>query len=549
VQITRRLTQKNLLHLVLVFSAALALGHPVSSGASDPDKSLIGCDIEFAKMGRNSTLTPRTEIVAAYFNKTFTTPRENLKWMELAEKSEPSDGVLFGDVEFSVLQKVNTLTNDKNLVTSMTNKHKELTFEALDALQKKYAHDVSIITYSDFKSVRFAIAPLTKGDTLPPKIKKELEKKFDEINKEYAAFIRANDLDIDGDVDKWFRGGLGVTADEANFAARMSRDMGQGNPMRDFEDQEIRSNMATYQKWAEAMRQVDLAPDPEMKSLIENGFVKDDVLDIVKKNPIGSEARARLKAKYGANLDEVQIERLYVYNQIIDKFSPGIHVAERKVASLEGANNGGLSADFSGLGAKNRGATARALAEGLDLRDAIARARQNEKAVTKEFLADTRAFKRVIERYLASSTSSGDDFVGVAGKSLSRETKRKLVDDVAKLKNPSGQRISFIPKGVALGERNRLAAHGEAIEKVLRQELEGRVATSKLKNVVFAVDMFGKSAGAGDVELIIGEGRHAALTDAERLEIRKSFQRAVDVFNTTVERGQPNGNYRNRSER
>ncbi len=510
--------------------------YKAEAAPAKPKSNLLGCDIEFARIGKRSTLTPKTELIASHLQMQFTTPHENLMWMNLAKKSKPDSGLLFGDIEFSVLQKVNTLTNDKNLATSMTNKHKELTFKALDALQKKYGRNIDIITYSDFKSARFAIVPKNKTKTLPSELKADIAKLFDQTNREYSDFIRANDLNVDGDVEKWFRGGIGLTADEANFATRLSRDMGQGNPLRDFEDPEIRRNMASYQRWAEAMRSVDLTPDPSMKSLIEDGFVKDDVLDIVKKNPNPVEARARLKAKYGADLSETQVERLSTYNSIIDHFSPGIHVAERKVASLEKANFGGLSADFSGLGAKNRGATARALAHGKDLREAIALARQGEQEVTKEFEAQTRAFRKVIDRYVVSSISSGDDFVGTAGALMSSETKRNLIRDVAKLETPSAQRLAFISDGVNLGDRNVLAAHGEAIEKVLRQELEGRVPAAKLRQVVFGIDMLGKSAGKGDVSLITGEGAAAGLTEAERLEIRKCFERAVRAFNEKVDK-------------
>lgn len=97
-----------------------------------------------------------------------------------------------------------------------------------------------------------------------------------------------------------------------------------------------------------------------------------------------------------------------------------------------------------------------------------------------------------------------------------------------------------------MGQRNRLAAHGEAIEKILRQELEGRVSTSKLQHVVFAIDMLGKAAGKGDVGLIVGEGSHAALTDVERLEIRKSFKRAIGVFNKTSDEETSKKTYRAR---
>lgn len=527
-----------LIFFVMVISGQLFISSEVF-GASPP-KSIVHCDIEFSKLSNGGELTPRSELISTHLHMQFTSPRENTKWINRAKKANPKSGVMFGDIEFSVLQKINTMTNDKNLATAITNKHKDLTFRALEKIQKKYAKDYDIELYSDFKSARFALVPhrslsQTRAK-LEESIRADLAKMFDDVNEEFVGFIKKSGLEVDKNSADWFRGGLGVTADEANFAARTSRDMGGPNQLRDFENPEIQKNLATYQKWAEAMRQADLITDPTLAPLLDGAFLKADVLDIVKKNPMPSEARARLKAKYGADVDEVRIERLYTYNEIIDKFAPGIHVAERKVASLEKAEFGGLSADFSGLGAQNRDATARALAEGKDLREAIALSRRNEQQVTDRFKASTAAFKKIIDRYLTSTISSGDDFVGSAPAALSIETKNKLVNEVAGLPVPSAQRLSFLGAGVSSSERNVVAAHGEAIEKILRQELEGRVPMTKLREVVFGVDMRGLSAGQGDVALITGEGSRAALTPGERKEIQSAFERAIEAFNKKPER-------------
>lgn len=527
----------------LVFLAMVVTGSLFTSekvfGASPP-KSIVHCDIEFSKLSHGGKLTPRSELISTHLHMQFTSALENSKWMNRAKKSTPKSGVMFGDIEFSVLQKINTMTNDKNLATAITNKHKDLTFRALEKIQKKYGTNYDIELYSDFKSARFALVPHRKLSEPRAKLEEamraDLAKMFDDVNEEFVGFIKKAGLEVDQNSADWFRGGLGVTADEANFAARTSRDMGGPNQLRDFENPEIQKNLATYQKWAEAMRQADLITDPTLSPLLDGAFVKADVLDIIKKNPVPSEARARLKAKYGADIDDVRIERLYTYNEIIDKFAPGIHVAERKVASLEKAEFGGLSADFSGLGAQNRDATARALAEGKDLREAIALSRRNEQQVTDQFKASTAAFKKIMDRYLTGTISSGDDFVGNAPAVLSNEIKKKLVVEVAGLPTPSAQRLSFIGAGVNSAERNLVAAHGEAIEKILRQELEGRVSMTKLREVVFGVDMRGLSAGQGDVALFTGEGSRAALTPTERQEIQAAFERAIEAFNKKPER-------------
>lgn len=493
------------------------------------------CPLEYDNLFSGAKASTRDRLVTDYLNSKFSSPQQNLRWMSLAERSGPNDRVLFGDIEFSVLQKINNLTNDKNLATSITNKHKELTFAALAALQKRYSKDLTVEIYSDFKSARFAFVKNKNNKKSASKLmsmaRKDLSKIFDQVNDEFVTFLNAQGLNVDQAAESWFRGGVGPTADEANFAARASRDLGGPNILRDIDEGGIQANLNAYRLWAESMRTDVLSPDPAMASLIEDGFVKDEVLDILKKTPGAKEAIKRIKAKYGADLSEQQIERLSIYNEIIDKFSPGIHVADRQIASLEAADFGGLSADFSGLGAKNRGATARAIAEGKTLREAIAIARRNEQEITAWFKESTAAFSEIINRYVATSTSSGDDFVGIAGASFSEQTKKKLISEVATLPVPSAQRLSFISAGVNPTQRNLIAAHGEAIEKVLRMELEGVVSQEKMKELVFGIDMKSVSAGAGEVSLLIGEGKKSSLSRADRASIQSAFENAVRHFN------------------
>jgi hypothetical protein len=504
----------------------------------------------FAEIGRGAKGSTKAELIEAHLHQVFATPEENLAWMHAARTSDRKDHLLFGDIEFAVLGDINRRTNDKNLATSLANKHKDLLMTELKSLREsllaKHPDTVEdVLFYSDFKSVRFAIVPKAKTleliesrsdlrNKLPPGVQRQLREMFSRVNKEYSDFVKASGLNVDDGVETWFRGGIGYTADEANFAARTSRDMATettGNQLQSFENRRIQVSLSTYRVWGERMRKNDIISDPAMKPLLDGQFVKDDVLDIVKKSPNVTTARARLKAKYGAELSETQADRLIVYNHVIDLFSPGIHVAERKVASLEGASLGGLSADFSGLGAKNRGATARAMANGKGLRHAIALVRKGEQAVTKVFDQSKSDFGKIIDKYVGSSVSSGDDFVGVAKTKWTPASKRLLVDEVAQLNAPAAQRIAFISDGVVASERNLLAAHGEAIEKVLRQELEGKVPFEKLKQLTFAIDMFGKAAGKGDVGMLMGEGKTAALSAADRVSVREAFERAVAIFN------------------
>ncbi len=510
------------------------------------------CDIEFANLGAQGILTAKSELIARYLHRSFATIRENRRWIRLAKESDEKSGVVFGDTEFSNLQKVNTLTNDKNFATSVSNKHKELTVEMLKTIRDRHKGLVDIVIYSDFKSVRYAIVGKKPLKAVPAQaleeITKSLEAGFLNVNALFETYIVENGLDVAeaGALGQWFRGGLGHTADQANFAARTSRDMGGGNPLRNFSDPEIHRNLSSYHKWAEQMRTDDLLPDPAMGPLVDKGFIRDDVLDLIKKTPDLSAAQERIRSKYGTTLNDDQIQRLQIYNEIIDKFSPGIFVAERRVASLEDAHLGGLSADFSGLSAKNRGATARAIAEGKNLEDVLALARKNEQELTKVFTKLSRAFTKTVGRYLSATVSSGDDFVGHAAKVWTLESKQRLTNDVAKLEyfrimrlseseSPTLPRIAFIGQGVAMKDRNLLAAHGEAIEKELRKELEGKISNGKLNQLIFGIDMHGKAARQGDVSLFVGEGSQGSLSPTERGVIETAFKAAVPRFNSRAD--------------
>ncbi len=551
---------KQTLRLAVFFLFAIPRPGQFANAATCDLKSFTDIGQTVAASSKRAAV--KSALIDAHLHQIFTTVDENLAWMALARVADRKFNVIFGDIEFAVLGDINRLTNEKNLVTSLTNKQKELLLTELKALRESLLKNnpdtvKDVIFYSDFKSVRFAIVPKSKplsaiesradvAHQIPATVQKELKEIFARVNGEYATYVRASDLDVDGAVENWFRGGIGYTADEANAAARTSRELStatNGNQMQTFENPEIQKSLNVYRRWA-ALQRNEIINDPSMQPLLDGQFVKDDVLDIIKKSKNIAKARKRLKAKYGAELSEAQTERIVLYNRMIDSFSPGNHIAERKVASLENAELGGVSADFTGLGARNRGATARALAEAKGLRNAIALARNGEQAVTEAFQKQSADFADIINRYVDGSVLSGDDFVGSAKAVWTPEIKRKLVNEVAELKSPSAQRLAFISDGVAKKERNLLAAHGEAIEKVLREKLEGKIPYQKLEQVVFAVDMFGKSVGQGDVSLIIGEGKLAGLSDKDQAAIRAAFKQAIREFNKIKDNEVPTKTYR-----
>lgn len=495
----------------------------------------------------SSLTTVRDAFVSKNLGKQVTTAQQNAKWLKIAETTAAGEGVLFLEVENSSLKKLNDSTKDKNLITSFNNLNNEILFKNVDDVMAFYSNKVEIIPGSNFKSGKFAFRPKPPYKELPPEFEKDLQKAVIQANKEFQAQLQVNGLAKPGDgVENWFRAGIGETSDEANFAARSARDMSGKNQPRRFDDPAIQENMGTYVKWSEGYRS-ELAKNLEGTGLLEKTATgkpipREEVFDIIRKSGDVEEVQQRLVRKFGGTsadsqakllktLDEKTVQRLKDYTDMVDQFTPSNFVVERKIASLEKADKGGLTADFSGMGAKNLKATATALADSSSLRDALLQARKEEKALTASFEKSKADFDKVVSKYMKNSVDSGDDFAAAAKRPLNPETKQKLLDEVAQLGDPSGQRLSFIGSDVVKADRNKLAAHGEYIEKILRKNLEGVLPEDKLRQVTFGVDMQGQKAGQGSVDLILGEGKKANLSSSERERIQKEFREAVEKFN------------------
>lgn len=563
---------KNFRRILSLFAAisfaTISLGPVVfaATGTPPPPSSDPLCLAGFKTIGGVQRYDDKDQFIADYLHKSFHTPKQNLAWMKLGKKLNTRSGSWTTTIEFAELGPLNRVTADKNFVTSFGNKIKELSqneFEAFRARTiSKYSKFVDVeITkelteYDDWKNIKVTILPRpkplhlvkSKADSsypIPKEVVDDMQGIFVRVNSQFVEFVRANGFDVDTRADIWFRGGIGKTPDEAELAGRLSREMAGPNVTRNFEDPQIQIALDNYKAWAEEMRrgvpadpttgrpaELGLIQLPSMKPLLKDEFIDPEVLDIVAKTQSIDSIRERLARKYGAEITRDEVERLRTYNMLIDNFSLNPHVAERKVASLERADHGGMSLDFAGLSAKNRGATAEALAGAKGLRDAVRRVRRGEQTVTRMFKAMSQNVKKIVDPFLESSVLSGDDFVGLFDKPWTLKRKHELVDALSTLKNPSAQRVAFISEGVDPKHRNLLAAHGEAIEKVLRQELEGVVKTEKLREVVFAIDMGGKKIGDGQVDLIIGVGSEAHLSPQDRKAIHDAFEAAVQKFNS-----------------
>lgn len=485
----------------------------------------------------------RTAFIDRNLLKTFTTPEQNQKWIDLADSTAKKGELVFLDVENAYLKKLNDTTNDKNFITSLTNKHKEIMFSKIKEFEAKNP-GLEVIPYSDFKSSRFAF----KGK-IPADLNDQLAKVFTDANKDFTTVLRASTVvKADDPVEDWFRSGIGNTADQANMAAKYSRSIEGKNVLQNYSSPDIQEKLYTTKGRIESIRENierNLSQSTQLLEKVDgtNKFIlKSDVIDVLRKSDSTETARESLKKFYGVEVTDNQALEMKNYVSDVDQFNPGIRTAKREFANFSEATNGGMSADFAGMGAANLSGTAKALAKADDLDSAIKLTRLEEKRITQDFVVKKENFENKVNQYLVSKkhmgetsvNCSGDDCVVITAKNMDTKTKAELIQRLSRDDNPSGMRVAFIADQIKdSATRNVLAAHGESVEKILRKKMAGEIQTEKLQKILFSVDVKGQNFGEGEMKLIIGNSQ-VQLTPTERQKIQNVFNESVKELNQLI---------------
>ena len=477
-----------------------------------------------------ATFRNRTELVQRYLEFSPTTVAQNEKWISLAEKGKGTKATFF-DVENSQIKVLNDTLKDKNLVTGLTNFHKDILAKKMEVFQAQNP-GLEIEKYSDFKSMRFAFS-----GKVPPDLEKQLQKLFKETNQEFDEYLRKNNIVRDSDrSQEWFRGGLGETADQANLAARYSRQVTQNN-LQAFSRSDLQTNMNQKLMAVEKDRQA-LRSAFANTSVVDGTTLHPDAFDIVRKGKGDTQVIAsELSNRFGlSSVPPQSIEVLQRYAKATDDFSPGLFIAKRENAHLNDAVQGGLSADIIGLGSANLKGTAEALASSSSVEKALEATRVAEKAVTENFVQQKKVFEEVVRKAVPSgklkTLCSGDDCVSVATAPLNEKEKVQILKGLAGTKYSGNYRLAFIPDGIKdVDARNGLANHGEAIEKILRKSLSSSMEPNKLKGLTFGVDMRTQNLNSGSVKLLMGEADGVRLSATERKTIEARFKDAVEALN------------------
>ncbi|WP_155722601.1 hypothetical protein [Bdellovibrio bacteriovorus] len=503
------------------------------------------------EVGKNSSTTSSTRsagfkdregLIRKYLEYSPTTVAQNEKWISLANSGTKSKAT-FLDVENSQMKVLNDSLKDKNLVTGLTNYHKDLLLSNVKALEKEFP-GLIVDPYSDFKSMRFSFS-----GKVPKDLEARLAKVFKETNIEFNTYLKENGIIRSVEKsDQWFRAGIGQSADQANLAARYSRQLSE-NELQAYSKSELqimmRQKLSDIEKDRQSLRQYF-----GKTNLVSGQTFDTDVYDIVRKGAGDTTKISKdLANRFGtAALDTSQVKALERYVKAADDFSPGLYIAKRETPHFNEATMGGLSADMIGMGGANLKGTAEALAGKTNLDKVLESTRLAEKTVTHHFVEQKKAFQEVLQKSVdpgkLQTVCSGDDCVAIASKPLSIQDKESVMKNLAQTKYSGSFRLSFVSDGVKdASARNILATHGESVEKTLRKSLGSSMEPAKLKGLTFGVDMQTTHLNSGGVKLIVGQSPLVRLSAREREQIQKAFKEAVESLNNDLRAQRKSASY------
>lgn len=506
-----------------------------SNPAGKPSGELVVIEERVGASSLKKAGDPRTpgreSYVVANLEKEVTTPAQNEQWIRTAETAGPGSNTHFFEVENSVMKDLNDGLKDKNLVTSLTNRHKELMMKKIREIEAKNP-GLKVETYSDFKSVRFAF----KGK-IPEDLQAQLDLAFQTTNAQYAKELKDLKLLRETDApETWFRAGYASSADEASAAARVGRDQGSANRIMSADHAGVQGRLKADLARSESMRtslETKWGASPVMAGSAGERVPSRETFELVRKAKTPEELAAAVKSRYGIErFTAADAKDLMDYSKSIDSFSPSLRIAKRDVNNLDEAVHGGFSADFDGLGAGNSQATAAALAGKKNVRDALVAARQGERNMTTELKSRMEAFHKAVGDV---AKCSGDDCIGIAKRALSTNDKVEIVQKLAAQPETRGIRMAFVQAGVKdSSHRTVISTHGESIEKALRSELKDAIPYERTKGMTFGIDMKTAVVNQGSVDVLIGTRPGMVLTAEEAAKIREALAKAVKKVNAQL---------------
>lgn len=506
----------------------------------------------------------REQFIERYRQVDFSSVEQNNRFIVLADRPRDFRGMRFLDIENSVMKDLNDGFNNKDFVNSVTNLHKQMTYERLDKLQKEFP-DVQFVTYSDYKSVRVAFVPNSPTGRLPDNLEQRISQELASVNEEYVTTLRSlTELRGKDIPENWFRAGFGSSADDANVAARFARQDLDSNRMRNLNSPDVQRQLSQDLRTAETHRTslegVLGSHDLTSRAAESNAVIPNrEVFEVLRKVDKPESTAAAIQKRFGVQLTEAQANSLFEYGRIVDRFSPSLRVPGRSAATLTDHAVGGINIDFAGLGAENFQSTAEALtqtrvtstrSQSNPIHEAIDFSRAAERRVTESFELRKQSIQRDVENALRQSgvsvevRSSGDDMVVRPSRALT-PTERQRVADVLARNQHGGARIrmsNIRPNIPNADHRNIIGTHGEAAEKILRERLRSQLPPQVSERLTFMVDMDAQVQGQGTARLVIGNAG-SNLTPAQRNQIQNAFRESIRELNGSIKIGESNASY------
>lgn len=484
-----------------------------------------------------------------------TTETLNANWIDNALNEK---GGLYFDVENSALKRLNDSLADKDLVTSLTNLHKDILHNEMKEVLAKYPN-IEIDIYSDFKSLRYSFLPKDMDERTKKALIEDLNRVYKNANQKYANMVKSlNVIPLTENPALWFQSGLGKTADEAGAASKEARRLHRDNKsITTFT--EIEGNIKQKLQGIDSIQE----QIQTNTKLIEKGFVEtipgtkkvtlsSDLIDEMRRLPTTADTDdyqqfgRDLTKRYDLKLSTTEIENLHNYVKELNDLTPGLWIKKREFANLDNAQAGGLTADVTGMGAENIKQVAYDLAKleaNASAADAVKKIRLGEQEITSTFNSIKKDFDLTIRDVLQRKgiphdiVCSGDDCAVSVKEGLTMIDQEEITRVFAAKKNPSQFRLSFIPPSVAKDDRIQLATHGELIEKGLRKKIKGLSADSVDPNIVKQLTMatvMPSKLGDGPVQVIIAADKKLKLTKEQKENIEKICREIVNDMNKNL---------------
>jgi hypothetical protein len=487
--------------------------HAVQSPISTAPKSAVACG-DLLRRPERQTL--REAFIRQFASQIYATEEENQKWIDESLAPGASHG-FYVVMENAWLKRLNDqVIKDKDLVTALTNYHKELFLKNLKPALGSMPHDI----YSDFKSVRLKVqAPLSDS------LKIRLQEMFEITNEEFFTqpllknILRAQDLR-----PEWFTMGVAASADEASSLAEDGGHMFWDASFENLLENKRQEIQDLEKHLRESFKNTPLL-DPSTSSFTLEVFTHG------RKAPSPEKLKELLDFEFPEHpIALPEIESLYRYLRLVDDFSPPLLIAKREILSLQEAPYGAISLDFIGLGAENLRGTARALSGARHLHEVFQRAREEEREVTRLFQQRKLWVRETVESYFQGAVNlrfSGDDGVIVPRRPFEMRDQLLLVQRLSRLMPRPYFRMSFInAQGASSAYSSQLITHAEGIEKILRLLLQrslGREAIQKIHIGVFNPDVSDQRT----VFLVLG--LDLPLSQEQKHHIRADFHKAVKM--------------------